>query len=230
MDDDLEREDINFLVGAVNNNPRLLKYFLKSTNSREMALAAIENDGHALEFAEEFRSDREIVLAALKTCPVALQYACDELRNDRDIVKISVKSCGESINYASLSLKSDYELVLIAAVQNPRTVLTLDELNFNALELYTIDYLNKYSISIYSFYSSVLFAIFRPNPLKMHGFNRNNKTSKISTLLYSLNELGSEACFEFKKNLAGYIGVRLGDQTWWNGVELLLEILQTRKT
>mmetsp|Transcript_31804 Transcript_31804/g.40851 ORF Transcript_31804/g.40851 Transcript_31804/m.40851 type:complete len:81 (+) Transcript_31804:439-681(+) len=66
----------------------------------------------------------------------------------------------------------------------------------------------------------------------MSCYSTNGRTSnnKVFTLLFELNQLGYEGCLAFKKVLAHYVGVQLGDPRWWEGVQKVFDELLMNQT
>lgn len=114
------RSNREFVLAAVKQNCKCLKYIAEDLRSDKYIFLAAHNSPHSsVNSVLEHAGDRvcalkDVVLAAVSVMGFELEYASKELQDDREVVLTAVNNMGGALKYASANLRSDKKLVLRA--------------------------------------------------------------------------------------------------------------------
>jgi len=217
--------DIVYL--AVQNDSNAIQYASDELkNNYNIVFEAVKQNYQVLSDIpqKEYWLNHEILLQSLKQCTQTLQHAPNEIKND---VTFAIKVLSQN----EYSLSSLLEMVKYFSFT----------LRYGGLESYFGQlFHNKYPMKLNFFFSTILFGIMKKQQhystctckissqivtkddgdggsVKKRSFSSSplfKKTSK----LQKLNKLGIYALLDFKKQLAQFLGVRMGPE--WKNIEI----------
>ena len=113
------KENKNFILKAVEQNPYVFEYASSSMKSnKDIVIKALQGDGNLLRYAaDQITYDREVVLRAVRNRGDALRYASYKLQGDKDVVRTAILNRKltyvefSPFQYASHTLQADKEFV-----------------------------------------------------------------------------------------------------------------------
>jgi hypothetical protein len=155
-----------------------------------------------------FISDREIVTMSVANDPANLLHASQNLRNDREFVLSLVKQTDRVLTHGvSRKLKRDDEIVLAAIARDSKTIVEWFDCLISDTDL---DFLCKFAMKVRS--KLAVHASFMVEFLRGFAIHDQATIPPANSCLLPLLDLGPETTEAWKKEIAEYVGVPLGEE------------------